>query len=174
MFAAAYRAAIVLERSPTYSPALFLTILWGMLLWRDDFSTLSLEEVLRYQIENRAWSKELRFRSSALVNSRLANEISQDDYLANRKLARQDAKECQRRAAILDSFNHPLHRQTAASCKLNPLLALRAAPIPAILESPRSESFVVIATVGRSSSFKVEQAPFMRDKSYELRAGVSA
>jgi hypothetical protein len=75
-----------------------------MLLWRDDFSTLSLEEVLRYQIENRAWSKELRFRSSALVNSRLANEISLDDYLANRKLTRQDAEECQRRAALLESF----------------------------------------------------------------------
>jgi hypothetical protein len=74
-----------------------------MLLWRDDFSTLTLEEVLRYQLENRAWSKELRFRSTELVNKRLANLITQDDYLANRKVARQDAEECQRRAAILDS-----------------------------------------------------------------------
>jgi hypothetical protein len=75
----------------------------GMLLWRDDFSTLSLEEVLRYQLENRAWNKELRFRSNELVNKRLANEITQDDYLTNRKITRQDAEECQRRAAILDS-----------------------------------------------------------------------
>jgi len=74
-----------------------------MLLWRDDFSTSTLEEVLRYQIENRAWSKELRFRSSTLVNKRLANEISQDDYLVNRKLTREEAEECQRRAAILDT-----------------------------------------------------------------------
>ena len=74
-----------------------------MLLWRDDFSTLSLEDVLKYQLENRAWSKELRFRSSELVNRRLANEITQDDYLANRKVTRQEAEECQRRAAILDS-----------------------------------------------------------------------
>jgi hypothetical protein len=74
-----------------------------MLLWRDDCSTLSLEEVLRYQLENRAWSKELRFRSNELVNKRLANEITQDDYLTNRKIARQEAEECQRRAAILDS-----------------------------------------------------------------------
>lgn len=74
-----------------------------MLLWRDDFSDLSLEEVLRYQLENRAWSKELRLRSNQLVNRRLANEISKDDYLAHRQLARQDAAECQRRAAILDS-----------------------------------------------------------------------
>jgi len=78
-------------------------MLRGMLLWRDDFSTLSLEEVLRYQLENRAWSKELRFRSNILVNKRLANEITQDDYLANRKATRQEAEECQRRAAILDS-----------------------------------------------------------------------
>ena len=74
-----------------------------MLLWRDDFSTLSLEEVLRYQLENRAWNKELRFRSNEIVNKRLANEITQDDYLTNRKITRQDAEECQRRAAILDS-----------------------------------------------------------------------
>jgi hypothetical protein len=114
LFAAAYRAAIILERHPTYSLALFLTIFRGMLVWRDDFSTLSLEEVLRYQIENRAWSKELRYRSTALVNSRLANEISQDDYLTHRKLARQDAEECQRRAAILDSF--------IARCTVRPLL----------------------------------------------------
>lgn len=85
-----------------------------MLTWHDDFSTSSLEEVLRYQTENRAWSKELRFRSNALVNSRLANEITQEEYLANRKLTRQDAEECQRRAAILESH--------IARCTVRPLL----------------------------------------------------
>jgi hypothetical protein len=85
-----------------------------MLLWRDDFSTSSLEEILKYQIENRAWSKELRGRSNALVNSRLANEISQADYLTNRKLTREEAEECQRRAAILDS--------QIARCTVRPLL----------------------------------------------------
>ena len=74
-----------------------------MLPWREDFSTCSLEEVLEYQAENRAWSKELRIRSNALVNSRLANEVSQADYLTSRDLTRQDAAECQRRAAILDA-----------------------------------------------------------------------
>jgi hypothetical protein len=82
--------------------------------WRDDLSNSSLEEVLRYQLENRAWSKELRFRSSALVNSRLANEISQADYLTSRKLAREDAEECQRRAAILDTH--------ITRCTVRPLL----------------------------------------------------
>jgi hypothetical protein len=76
-----------------------------MLLWRDDFSTSSLEEVLKYQIENRAWSKELRGRSTALVNSRLANEISQADYLVSR----------QRRAAILEAH--------IARCTVRPLLS---------------------------------------------------
>ena len=85
-----------------------------MLLWRDDFSTLTLEEVLKYQIENRAWSTELRGRSNALVNRRLANEISQADYLTNRKITREEAEECQRRAAILDS--------QIARCTVRPLL----------------------------------------------------
>jgi hypothetical protein len=85
-----------------------------MQLWPDDFSTVTLEEILRYQLENRAWSKELRFRSNALVNKRLANEITQDDYLANRKLTRQEAEECQRRAAILES--------QISRCTVKPLL----------------------------------------------------
>ena len=85
-----------------------------MPLWRDDFSTTTLEEILTYQLENRAWSKELRFRSNALVNKRLANEITQDDYLTNRKLTRQEAEECQRRAAILES--------QISRCTVKPLL----------------------------------------------------
>ena len=85
-----------------------------MLLWRDDFSTSTLEEVLKYQIENRAWSKELRGRSTALVNSRLANQITQADYLESRKRAQLDATECQRRAAILESH--------ISRCTVKPLL----------------------------------------------------
>ena len=85
-----------------------------MLDWRDDFSTASLEDVLRYQLENRAWSKELRFRSSALVNQRLANEISQADYLVTRKRTREETEECQRRAAILEAY--------ISRCTVRPLL----------------------------------------------------
>ena len=88
-----------------------------MSLWREDFSTCSLEEVLRWQAENRAWSKELRSRSNALVNSRLAKDISQAEYMENRKLAHEDAAECRRRATILDTqiirrAVHPLPRQS--------------------------------------------------------------
>jgi len=85
-----------------------------MQLWPDDFSTITLEEILRYQLENRAWSKELRGRSTVLVNKRLANEITQDDYMTNRKLTKQEAEECQRRAAILDS--------QITKCTVRPLL----------------------------------------------------
>ena len=85
-----------------------------MQLWPDDFSAVTLEEILRYQLENRAWSKELRGRSTVLVNKRLANEITQDDYLTNRKVTRQEAEECQRRAAILDS--------QITKCTVRPLL----------------------------------------------------
>ena len=85
-----------------------------MPLWRHDFSTLSLEEVLKYQIENRAWNKELRSLSTALVNRRLANEITQDDYLTKRRIALEHSAECQRRAAILES--------QISRCTVRPLL----------------------------------------------------
>ena len=74
-----------------------------MSLWREDFSTSSLEEVLQSQAENRVWSKDLRRRTNDLVNSRLAKEISQADYLSNRRLAHEDATECRRRAVILQA-----------------------------------------------------------------------
>jgi hypothetical protein len=74
-----------------------------MLAWCEDVSTFSLDEVLERQVENRIWSKELRRKNNSLVNSRLANEITQADYLAERKLAHADAAECRRRAAILDA-----------------------------------------------------------------------
>jgi hypothetical protein len=75
-----------------------------MTQWSEDFSGYSLEEVLRSQTENREWSRELRLRTNALVNSRLANNISQADYLTDRKLTQKDAVECRRRAGILDTL----------------------------------------------------------------------
>jgi hypothetical protein len=74
-----------------------------MASWREDFSTCTLDEILGWLAENRAWSKELRLKTNSLVNSRLANQITQADYLANRKVAHQDAAECRRRATILDA-----------------------------------------------------------------------
>ncbi len=71
--------------------------------WSEDFSGCGLEEILRFQSENRQWSKELRRRTTVLVNSRLAKSMSQDDYLAGRKLVHEDSVECRSRANILDA-----------------------------------------------------------------------
>lgn len=74
-----------------------------MASWCEDFSACTLQDVLAWQAENRAWSKELRRKTDALVSSRLAHEISQADYLDGRKRGQQEAAECRRRAIILDA-----------------------------------------------------------------------
>jgi hypothetical protein len=74
-----------------------------MSLWREDLTSSSLEEVLEWQAENRAWSKDLRRRTSVLVNSRLANDMSQVDYVASRKLTHEETAECRRRANMLET-----------------------------------------------------------------------
>ena len=74
-----------------------------MPVWSEDFAAFRIEEVLRCQAENRAWSKALRQRNAELVNSRLAKLISQDAYVSDRKLVHEDTAECRRRAAILDT-----------------------------------------------------------------------
>ena len=71
--------------------------------WPEDFSTCSLKEVLGWQAENRAWNKELRLKTNTLVNSRLAKNISQDDYLATRKQVHEESTECKRRANIIEA-----------------------------------------------------------------------
>jgi hypothetical protein len=71
--------------------------------WPEDFSACTLKEVLGWHAENRAWHKELRLKANSLVNSRLAKSISQDDYLATRRLVHEQAAECRRRARILDA-----------------------------------------------------------------------
>jgi hypothetical protein len=76
--------------------------------WSEDFSGFSLEQILQEQIRNRAWGKELRDLNDALVNSRLAKQMSQADYLTDRNLVREAALECKRRASVLDAQTRPL------------------------------------------------------------------
>jgi hypothetical protein len=78
--------------------------------WSDDVATLSLEELLQQQVQNRVWSKELRGKNTSLVSSRLANEITHAEYLTERKLVHGDSDECQRRAYILDSTGSAFRR----------------------------------------------------------------
>jgi hypothetical protein len=70
-------------------------------LWPENISAHSLDEIFAMQAENRAWNKELRALASALVNTRLAKNISMEDYMASRQQATRDAAECKRRAMAL-------------------------------------------------------------------------
>jgi hypothetical protein len=72
-------------------------------LWTDDLSGRSLIEILRSDTENRAWNKALRCRVAALVNSRLAKQISLEEYAISRQHENENAAECRRRGAILVS-----------------------------------------------------------------------
>jgi hypothetical protein len=69
--------------------------------WPDDLSGLSHQVVLNCMAENRAWNKRLREGTVALVNTRLAKTITQEEYASNRKRTNQDAAECFRRASML-------------------------------------------------------------------------
>jgi hypothetical protein len=66
-----------------------------------DFSGHSLEEVLSIEAENRAWNKRLRLENTALVDRRLAKEISQEEYNLRRRSATEDAAECKRQRSVL-------------------------------------------------------------------------
>jgi hypothetical protein len=68
----------------------------------DALSANSLEQVLRAETENRAWSKTLRQRVTALLNSRLAKAISFEEYTVFRQQANKDAAECKQQGRILD------------------------------------------------------------------------
>jgi hypothetical protein len=69
--------------------------------WPDDLSGLSHQAVLNYMAENRAWNKRLREGTAALVKTRLAKTITQEEYASNRKRTNQDVAECLRRASML-------------------------------------------------------------------------
>jgi hypothetical protein len=72
-----------------------------MSLSSEDLSNCSLEEILKSDAENRAWSKQLRIRISALVNSRLSHQISLAEYTVCRTQVNEEAAECKRRRWIL-------------------------------------------------------------------------
>ena len=72
-----------------------------MTLTAEELSGWSLADVMKSEAENRAFSKELRAITTALVNSRLAKEITVDQYNVGRKRANEDAAECRRGREIL-------------------------------------------------------------------------
>jgi len=72
-----------------------------MPVWPENLEERSLDEMFRLQAENRAWSKQLRMETQALVNTRLAKNISMEEYASSRILAAQSSAECRRRAETL-------------------------------------------------------------------------
>jgi hypothetical protein len=85
-------------------------------LWTDDLSEYSRVEIMKSDTENRAWNKVLRGRAAVLVNSRLAKQISLEEYTITRQLGSENAVECKRRSAILvtemSRRNRPLSDRT--------------------------------------------------------------
>jgi hypothetical protein len=69
--------------------------------WPDDLSGLSDQAVLNYMAENRAWNKRLREGTTALVNTRLAKTITNEEYASERSRNSKDVAECWRRASML-------------------------------------------------------------------------
>jgi hypothetical protein len=69
--------------------------------WPDDLSELSNQAVLNFMAENRAWNKRLREGTAALVNTRLANTITKEEYVSRRTQTNKDGAECYRRAVML-------------------------------------------------------------------------
>ena len=71
------------------------------LMSTQDLAKLSLEEILEFLAENRAWKKRLREGTAALVNARLAKAITREEYAASRERANDDSAECKRREEML-------------------------------------------------------------------------
>ncbi|MGJ5818919.1 hypothetical protein [Paludibaculum fermentans] len=71
--------------------------------WPGDGSVMTAEQVAQLEISNRSWGKQLRTAAAELVNERLANRISREDYTVLRTRGKADAGEHQRRAAVLSS-----------------------------------------------------------------------
>jgi hypothetical protein len=69
--------------------------------WSENFSSRTLQKVLRTKKENRAWSKELRFGMNVVLDKKLAKEISPEEYATNRRRFHDEMAECQRRSTIL-------------------------------------------------------------------------
>ena len=68
---------------------------------RESLSTLSNTEVVLLQDENRQWNKNLRQRMADLVDTRMAQQISYEEYTATRKATKDEAAECEEQLTVL-------------------------------------------------------------------------
>jgi hypothetical protein len=72
-----------------------------MSIWPQDLSKNTLEEVVSFHAENLRTSKHVEFRTKTIIERKLAGKINREEYLAERKLATEDAAECVRRRTLL-------------------------------------------------------------------------
>jgi hypothetical protein len=69
--------------------------------WTEDLAKLSVAEVVNLEVQNRAWGKGLRLGTTALVNSRLAKQITIEEYKVNRQRNQEEAAEYRRRTFLI-------------------------------------------------------------------------
>ena len=69
--------------------------------WSGDFSASTLADVVRWQTENTALAKRLRFDRKTAVNQRLAKQITHDEYQSSTVLSDTRLAECKRRRQII-------------------------------------------------------------------------
>jgi hypothetical protein len=69
----------------------------------DELSALSDADVLNLQIQNRNWGKDIRRSLAELVDSRLANLISHEEYTVSRQAAKVHRTECERMITALSA-----------------------------------------------------------------------
>ena len=72
-------------------------------LWSDNLAPRSLPEVLASKAENSDWSRSLRKQLAVLLDNRLADRISQEEYAADRARYKEDTAECKRRQTLLEN-----------------------------------------------------------------------
>ena len=78
--------------NPTVTPA-----------WSDDLSGWTLDELLRAEAENRAWNQTLRLENAELVNKRLAQQMTIEEYRVSRRIVSDNTAECRRRKTLLET-----------------------------------------------------------------------
>jgi len=69
--------------------------------WSETFSRHTMIEVRQMDDENRRWRKELRREMNAMIERKLAKEIRQEEYDANREHFKTEIAECERRGVML-------------------------------------------------------------------------
>jgi len=67
----------------------------------EELANCSLDEIFNSELDNRERYKQVRLQNTALVKSRLAKDISAEEYAVVRRQTTEAAAECQRWGALL-------------------------------------------------------------------------